>query len=107
MRKAYSPQEARETLLLQSGSRVDIYTATFYHTPRLRFGDLSVTRYHFAPFDEKALDAYLEGGLWQGKAGACMVEGFCKPYIRHVQGYESCAMGLTLERVVPFLEADV
>ncbi|MBD3806311.1 MAG: septum formation inhibitor Maf, partial [Sulfuricurvum sp.] len=39
-----------------------------------------------------------------GKAGACMVEGFCKPYIREVRGFESTAMGLSIEVLKPFLE---
>ena len=32
-----------------------------------------------------------------------MVEGFCKPYIKNVIGYESCAMGLCIEKLIPFL----
>lgn len=28
-----------------------------------------------------------------------MVEGFCQPYIKRVQGYESTAMGLCVEKL--------
>ena len=39
-----------------------------------------------------------------GKAGAIMVEGFCKPYIKSVDGYESTAMGLCVEKLLPYLK---
>lgn len=103
LRKANSIDEARKTLMLQSGSETSIITCTIYRTPKLEYIDLSSTVYDFAPFDAEHLDAYLESGEWEGKAGACMVEGFCKPYIRGVRGLESCAMGLTIEKLKPFL----
>ncbi len=103
LRKAYSVEEARATLQTQSGSETAILTCTIYHTPKLDYIDLSATVYDFAPFDPEHLERYLAGGEWQGKAGACMVEGFCKPYIRSVRGLESCAMGLTIEKLIPFL----
>jgi septum formation protein len=65
--------------------------------------DISATHYRFDDFDPDDLEAYLESGAWRGKAGACMVEGFCKSYIREVRGYESTAMGLSVEVLKPFL----
>jgi len=32
------------------------------------------------------------------------VEGFCKPYIREVRGFESTAMGLSVEILRMFME---
>ena len=32
-----------------------------------------------------------------------MVEGFCKPYIKEVKGYESTAMGLCIEKLKSFI----
>ena len=61
------------------------------------------TELGFDTFDEKDLENYLASGEWQGKAGGCMVEGFCKPYIREVKGYESCAMGLSVEVLKTFI----
>jgi len=65
--------------------------------------DVSATYYHFEKFDPKELEKYLESNLWDGKAGGCMVEGFCKKYIKSVHGYESTAMGLSVERLMPWL----
>lgn len=103
LRKAKDEADARAILERQSGNKVDIITCTMYHKPSLQFIDLSVTSYLFDPFDPDHLEAYMTSGNWQGKAGACMVEGFCKPYIREVRGLESCAMGLTIEKLIPFL----
>ncbi|MDD2951274.1 MAG: Maf family protein, partial [Sulfuricurvum sp.] len=61
------------------------------------------THYFFNPFNPDAIEQYIQSGDWQGKAGACMVEGFCKPYIREVRGFESTAMGLCVEVLKPFL----
>jgi len=97
IRKAHSLEEARRILLLQSGSTVSIMTCMIYRSTAFELIDLSTTNYQFRPFDEDDLEAYLQSGTWQGKAGACMVEGFCKPYIQMVEGFESCAMGLSVE----------
>lgn len=103
LRKALDIDEARETLMLQSNSETAIITCMIYRSKELEFIDLSATVYDFGKFDEEEMEKFLQSGEWQGKAGACMVEGFCKPYIKSVKGYESCAMGLTIEKLKPFL----
>jgi len=103
LRKARSINEARNILLTQSGSVTSIITCMIYHSQSLKLIDISYTDYLFGEFDEADLEAYLQSGEWQGKAGACMVEGFCKSYIKEVRGYESTAMGLCVEKLQPFL----
>lgn len=103
LRKAKDENEARQILQMQSGSDVAIITCMIYKTPRLELIDISSTHYFFDPFEPNAIEQYLKSGDWQGKAGACMVEGFCKSYIREVCGYESTAMGLSVEVLKPFL----
>ncbi len=107
LRKAKNREEAKEILLSQSGKSVSILTCTFYKSKKLSFLDLSATEYFFAPFDMEDLESYLSSNEWEGKAGACMVEGFCKKYIKSVKGLESCARGLTIEKLLPFLDKDV
>ncbi|MDD4884513.1 Maf family protein, partial [Sulfuricurvum sp.] len=102
LRKAKDEADARMILQTQSGSDVSIITCMIYKTPRLELLDISSTRYFFDPFDSDALERYLESGEWRGKAGACMVEGFCKSYIREVRGFESTAMGLSVEVLQTF-----
>ena len=103
LRKARCLDEARNILMTQSGSVTSIITCMIYKSPKLELIDISATHYLFDPFDSDDLEAYLEGGAWRGKAGACMVEGFCKGYIREVRGCESTAMGLSVEVLKPFL----
>lgn len=104
LRKAKDRADARRILELQSGNHVSIITCMFYKTPNLSMIDISTTTYKFKKFDKQDLEQYLAGNEWKGKAGACMVEGFCKPYIHDVQGYESTAMGLCVEKLIPFLD---
>jgi septum formation protein len=80
-----------------------IISAMHYKTKNFYMSDVSATYYNFSSFKKDDLDEYLEGGLWQGKAGGCMVEGFCKKYIKSVKGHESTAMGLSVEKLIPWL----
>jgi septum formation protein len=102
--KAKDEKDAKRMLKLQSGKDVSIITCMIYKSEYLELTDLSSTRYEFKKFDEQKMDEYLKSGEWFGKAGACMVEGFCKPYIKSVEGFESTAMGLSIEKLLPFLE---
>ncbi len=106
LRKAKDVAEARRILNIQSGSTISIISSLHYRSNTLAFSDISATQYHFAAFEKEDLEAYLESGLWQGKAGGCMVEGFCKKYIRRVDGLESTAMGLQVERLLPWMKLD-
>jgi septum formation protein len=103
LRKPKDIKEARRILKIQSGSTISIISSLHYKSKILSFSNTSATHYHFAPFEKDDLEAYLESGLWQGKAGGCMVEGFCKKYIKSVNGFESTAMGLQVERLLPWI----
>lgn len=107
LRKPKNRDDAKRILTKQSANSVGILTCTAYASERLSFVDLSITEYFFAEFDKTELQRYLESGEWEGKAGGCMVEGFCKKYITAQKGLESCAMGLTIEKLAPFLDAPV
>lgn len=104
LRKARCLDEARNILMTQSGNVTSIITCMIYHSKTLKLIDISSTDYLFASFDPEDMERYLASGEWRGKAGACMVEGFCKPYIRSVRGRESTAMGLNVDALKPFLE---
>ena len=103
LRKAKSLEDARDILMTQSGNITSIITCMIYHSKEKKIIDISQTDYIFDDFDLEDLNRYLESGEWRGKAGACMVEGFCKSYIKEVRGYESTAMGLSVEVLQAFL----
>jgi len=102
LRKARCRDDAENILMTQSGNVTSIVTCMVYHSKEKKIIDISQTDYIFKKFDREDLDNYLESGEWRGKAGACMVEGFCKKYIQEVKGFESTAMGLTTEVLTRF-----
>jgi septum formation protein len=103
LRKARCVDDARNILMTQSGRVTSIVTCMIYHSKTKKIIDISQTDYVFGKFDLDDLDRYLQSGEWRGKAGACMVEGFCKSYIKEVRGFESTAMGLNVEVLKAFL----
>lgn len=103
LRKAKCVDDARNILMTQSGSVTSIITCMMYQSKYKKLIDISQTDYLFKQFDLDDLENYLQSGDWRGKAGACMVEGFCKPYIQEVKGYESTAMGLSVEVLKAFM----
>ena len=104
LRKAKAIEDARRILKLQSGSSISIISSLHYKSKTLAFSDISATHYNFSTFEDDDLEDYLESGLWKGKAGGCMVEGFCKKYIESIDGYESTAMGLQVEVLLPWIK---
>lgn len=104
LRKAKDKQDARRMLELQSGNEVTIITCMIFKSKDTYIKDISRTTYQFEKFDTDDLDNYINSGECMGKAGAIMVEGFCKPYIKNVNGYESTAMGLCVEKLLPYLK---
>lgn len=103
LRKAKSEEDARRMLKLQSGNETSVITCMIYKSKEKELIDISITTYIFEKFDEKEIEAYIKSGECFGKAGAIMVEGFCKPYIKRVKGYESTAMGLCVEKLKVYL----
>ena len=97
LRKAKCVDDARNLLMTQSGNITSIVTCMIYQSKKLKLIDISSTDYVFDDFNLDDLEIYLKSGEWQGKAGACMVEGFCKSYIKEVRGFESTAMGLNTQ----------
>lgn len=103
LRKAKDENDARRMLNLQSGSETSVITCMIFKSKEKEVIDISITTYMFNKFDEKDIENYIKSGECFGKAGAIMVEGFCKPYIKSVIGYESTAMGLCIEKVKDFI----
>lgn len=103
LRKPKDYNDAKYMLELQSGSKTSVISCMIYKSKSIELIDISITTYEFTNFDKKDMQSYLNSGECFGKAGAIMVEGFCKPYIKSVKGYESTAMGLSIEKLLAFL----
>ena len=103
LRKAKDEDDAREMLELQSGNETSVITCMIYKSKEKELIDISITTYEFDKFNEVHMNEYIKSGECFGKAGAIMVEGFCKPYIKNVKGYESTAMGLCAQKLIAFM----
>ena len=103
LRKAKDKNDARRMLELQSGNETSVITCMIYKSKKKELIDISITTYKFSKFKDEDIKSYIKSGECMGKAGAIMVEGFCKPYIKEVVGYESTAMGLCMEKLGAFL----
>ncbi|PAF42974.1 septum formation inhibitor Maf [Helicobacter sp. 11S03491-1] len=103
-RKAKNKIQAQSYLESQSNQTIEIITCMMYRTTKLEFIDISSTRYQLKNFDKKHLHNYLASKEWMGKAGCVMIEGFHKSYIKSQTGLESTALGLSIEKILPFLE---
>jgi septum formation protein len=103
LRKAKDKEDARAMIELQSGNKTSVVSCMIFKSPTTYLFDISTTTYQFFPFEKEAIESYISSGECMGKAGAIMVEGFCKPYIKNVKGYESTAMGLCVEKIIPFI----
>lgn len=103
LRKAKDLDDAKRMLQLQSANKTSVISCMIYKSKKLELIDISITTYEFDKFDLKHMQEYLDSKECMGKAGAIMVEGFCKPYIKSVKGYESTAMGLCVEKLKPYL----
>ncbi len=102
-RKAKNEVEAREFLESQSGKILKILTCAILHCRQFFYINLSQTCFEFLSFESQDLESYLKSGAWANKAGAVMVEGFHRNYIKHQVGATSNAMGLNIESLLPFL----
>ena len=104
LRKAKDENHAREMLELQSGNTTSVITCMIYKSKQKELIDISITTYEFDTFNQDDLDNYIKSKECFGKAGAIMVEGFCKPYIKSVKGYESTAMGLCVDKLIQYMD---
>ncbi len=66
---------------------------------------LSVSEVRFGELDDAALEAYVAGGEWQGKAGAYAIQGAAQAFIAHLSGSPSGVMGLPLYETARLLRA--
>lgn len=92
--KAKSKEEAYKMLALQSNENASILSAFVLKSPQKKVFSLSKTTLFFKEFQSKDLENYVENGLYEGKAGAIMCEGFHKKYIIKQLGNLSTALGL-------------
>ncbi len=95
--KADNASTARACLELLSGRRHTVYSsvALLYPDGTMR-EKLSETTVRFKRLSQDELEAYLESGEWQGKAGGYAIQGSAEGLITAIHGSHSGVMGLPL-----------
>ena len=103
--KAEDEVYARECLLQLSGRRHHVYGGIALITPDgkeiTRLVDTIVKMKRLTPLE---VDAYIESGEWQGKAGGYAIQGLAASYIKFVSGSYSNVVGLSLYDTMRMLE---
>lgn len=72
---------------------------------RLAFLDADASWVTFRDVGEERLQNYLDGGAWEGKAGAYGIQDCDDPFVASLEGSFSNVMGLPVERVQQLFEA--
>ncbi|TLD80297.1 septum formation inhibitor Maf [Helicobacter sp. MIT 11-5569] len=106
-RKAKNAEEANAFLQAQSGGILSVISCAILHCSAFYYMDMSATHLVLEIFDKNAMESYLKSGLWKNKAGAVMIEGFHKHFIKKQIGTTYNAMGLNIEALLPFLKEAV
>jgi septum formation protein len=82
-----------------------IYTAVAVCDGARRLEDVAVesVTVWMKPFSDDDLEAYLEGGEWEGKAGAYSIQGRGGEFIERIEGDYTAAVGLPLRLTASLL----
>lgn len=95
--KAGDADEARACLRFLSGRRHRVHTGVAVADPRQRLRSRIVTStVAFKRLEAAEIEAYVDCGEWQGKAGGYAIQGRAALFVRWLQGSHSAVVGLPL-----------
>ena len=104
--KTESEAEARQALALLSGRRHRVYCAVSLIDGQGRSRHrLATSTVIFKRLSDEELQAYLDSGEWQGKAGGYAIQGRAEALVRSLSGSHSAVMGLPLYETRALLRA--
>jgi septum formation protein len=104
--KAETEAQARHCLALMSGRRHKVLSGVVVGLsggkPRARLVETAVK---FRRLEAADIDAYVESGEWQGKAGGYAIQGRAAAFVSFISGSYSNVVGLPLFETVRLLKA--
>lgn len=105
MDKPKDADDARRILNILSGRRHRVNGGICLITPSGKvLSRLCETTVSVKRLTPKDIDAYIDGGDWEGKAGAYAIQGIASTFIRYISGSYSNIIGLSLFDVSQMLE---
>jgi septum formation protein len=98
-------EDARRILSALAGVTQDVITgvAMLSPTAKRRSIEYDLTRVTMKPMTPEQINAYLDSGEWEGKAGAYAIQGRADKFVERVEGSFSNVVGLPLELVIRML----
>ena len=102
--KPQNRQHARDMLSALSGKTHVVFTAIAAGTPTEMRHALSVSKVRFAAWSPGEIEAYLDSGEWDGKAGAYAIQGRAASHIAHIEGSYSGIMGLPVHETAELIK---
>ena len=104
--KAEDEVTARKCLELLSGRRHRVLSAIALRAPDGSMRErLNETVVLFKRLSTQEIDAYIESGEWEGKAGGYAIQGIAEGLISRIQGSHSGVVGLPLYETRALLKA--
>lgn len=95
---------AREMLELLSGKEHRVLTGFgIFYRGKLQT-DTIVTRIQFRSLSAQEIENYLTTREWEGKSGACTLQGRSGPFVDKIQGSLTNVLGLPLKEVLDCLD---
>jgi septum formation protein len=94
--KAEDEATARACLTLLSGRRHKVFTSVCVATPDTMKQKTVTSVVQFARLNAAEIDAYIQSGEWNGKAGGYAIQGRAAAFISYLAGSHSSVMGLPL-----------
>jgi septum formation protein len=98
-------EDARRILSALAGVTQDVITgvAMLSPTAKRRSIEYDLTRVTMRPMTPEQIEAYLDSGEWEGKAGAYAIQGRADKFVERVAGSFSNVVGLPVELVIRLL----
>ncbi|MGN7438586.1 MAG: Maf family protein [Alcanivorax sp.] len=107
MPKALNEDDARKSLTLLSGRRHHVYGGICVITPEGKtIPRLCDTVVKFKRLSPQEIEAYLNSGEWEGKAGGYAIQGLAAGFISNIQGSYSNVVGLSLYDIMQLLSGN-
>lgn len=94
--KAETASQARECLQLLSGRRHRVMTAVCVIAAGKCRSKTVTTTVKFVRLSAQQIEAYIESGQWEGKAGGYGIQGYSESFVQHLSGSYSAVVGLPL-----------
>jgi len=102
--KAAGPDEARQMLAALSGRTHTVVSGVCLLSPEVEVVEVESTDVTFRPLGPELVQAYVESGEWEGRAGAYAIQGLGGRLVERIEGDYLNVVGLPGALLVSLLE---